>query len=64
MSYEAGSRECRMIVEAKDNLLKVMTSLENLESSNHLNLKLKAIYEELEIIHEKRKDLESKKNPL
>ncbi|ABX08761.1 Hypothetical protein P9211_08301 [Prochlorococcus marinus str. MIT 9211] len=60
MSYEAGSQECRRIVDAKDNLIKVMQSLDNLQSAEMIKNKLKLIYDELEDMHEKRKEIEHK----
>ena len=58
MSYEAGSTECRRIVDAKESLLKTMQSLKNLRNVEHINTQLKSIYEELELMHEERKQIE------
>ena len=41
MSYEAGSPECRKIIDAKENLLKIMQSLNNLENVDSIQFKLK-----------------------
>ncbi len=59
MSYEAGSKECRKIIEAKENILKAMEALDNLESAQKTHIKLKTIYDELEELHELRKALEN-----
>tara|TARA_B100000214_G_scaffold351878_1_gene306652 strand:- start:359 stop:538 length:180 start_codon:yes stop_codon:yes gene_type:complete len=52
MSYEAGSPECRNLIEAKENLIKIMNSLSNINSLDHIQTQLKEIYNELEEIHE------------
>ena len=59
MSYESGSLECRRLIEAKENLLKVMQALDYLNDVDHLNIKLKAIYLEIEEMHDQRKKLEN-----
>ena len=33
MSYESGSLECRKLIEAKENLIKIMQSLESLDDT-------------------------------
>ncbi len=58
MSYEAGSRECRRLVEAKENLIKTMESLKHLQNTEEINLNLKGIYDKLELMHEQRKKIE------
>ncbi len=58
-SYESGSLECRRLIEAKENLLKVMKALDYLENVEDINLKLKAIYKEMERMHDKRKQIEN-----
>jgi len=58
MSYEAGSKECRVIVEAKDSIIKIMQALDNLKSADSINHKLKKIYDELDEMHEMRKKIE------
>tara|TARA_Y100001968_G_C18904526_1_gene502336 strand:+ start:361 stop:540 length:180 start_codon:yes stop_codon:yes gene_type:complete len=59
MSYEAGSRECRNLIEAKENIIKVMQSLGELENLSHIQKQLKEIYNELEELHEIRRAKES-----
>ncbi len=58
MSYEAGSKECRRIVEAKENLIKTMQTLKGLNNTEDINAKIKSIYDELENMHEARKKIE------
>ncbi len=60
MSYESGSLECRRLVESKENLIKVMQTMESFEDTTHINLKLKEIYKEIEEMHQKRIKLEFK----
>ena len=64
MSYEAGSKECRHLIEAKESLLSAMDSLSNISSSDILQTQIKEIYNKLEIMHDKRKKIESTPNYL
>ena len=59
MSYEAGSKECRHLIEAKESLLLAMESLSNISSTDVLQIQIKDIYNKLEIMHDKRKKIES-----
>ena len=58
MSYEAGSKECRHLIEAKESLLLAMESLSNINSTDVLQIQIKEIYNELEVRHDKRKKIE------
>ena len=58
MSYEAGSKECRHLIEAKDSLLSAMESLSKINSTDLLQIQIKEIYNKLEIMHDKRKKIE------
>ena len=64
MSYEAGSKECRHLIEAKESLLSAMESLSSINSTELLQLQIKDIYNELEIMHDNRKKIESATNYL
>ena len=55
MSYEAGSKECRRLIEAKESLLSAMESLSNI--NDVLQIQIKDIYNKLEIMHDRRKKL-------
>tara|TARA_Y100001968_G_scaffold35938_1_gene27540 strand:- start:504 stop:692 length:189 start_codon:yes stop_codon:yes gene_type:complete len=59
MSYEAGSRECRNLIESKENLLKIMHSLSTIKNVEHLQNQLKSIYTELEEMHDIRRKVEN-----
>ena len=59
MSYEAGSKECRHLIEAKDSLLSAMESLSNISNTDVLQIQIKEIYNKLETMHDKRKKIES-----
>ena len=59
MSYEAGSRDCRNLIEAKENLIRVMESIDGLKSVDHMQEQLKSIYNELEALHEIRRNEEA-----
>ena len=58
MPYEAGSKECRHLIEAKESLLLAMESLSNINSTDVLQLQIKEIYNKLEVMHDKRKQIE------
>ncbi len=59
MSYEAGSTECRGLIEAKESLIKAMNSLSTIKNQDHIQRKLRDIYNELEQLHESRRIRES-----
>ena len=59
MSDEAGSTECRGLIEAKDSLIKAMNSLGSIENIDHIQKTLREIYNELEKLHESRRIKES-----
>ena len=58
MSYEAGSKECRHLIEAKESLLLAMESLSNINSTDILQIQIKEIYNKLEVMHDKRRQIE------
>ncbi len=62
MSYEAGSRECKNLIESKEGLIKVMESISKVENTRHIHEQLKKIYCEIEEMHDTRKAIE-KENP-
>ena len=59
MSYEAGSTQCRGLIEAKESLIKAMNSLRAIEELDHIQSTLREIYNELEQLHESRRIEES-----
>ena len=59
MSYEAGSSECRGLIEAKESLIKAMNSLGAIKNLDHIQNSLRDIYNELEQLHEFRRIKES-----
>ena len=59
MSYEAGSTECRGLIEAKESLIKAMNSLGAIQNLDHIQNRLREIYNELEKMHESRRVKES-----
>ena len=59
MSYEAGSTECRGLIEAKESLIKAMNSLGAIQNLDHIQNRLREIYNELEKLHESRRVQES-----
>ena len=59
MSSEAGSTQCRGLIEAKENLIKAMNSLGAVEDLDHIQMTLRDVYNELERLHESRRIKES-----
>ena len=59
MSYEAGSSECRGLIEAKESLIKAMSSLRAIEDLDHIQKILRDVYNDLERLHESRRIKES-----
>ena len=59
MSYEAGSPQCRGLIEAKESLIKAMNSLRAVEDLEHIHIRLREVYNELEEVHESRRRKES-----
>ena len=59
MSYEAGSKECRNLIDAKESLLSAMESLYEIVDAENIQLQIKDIYNTLEKMHDKRRDIES-----
>ena len=59
MSSEAGSTQCRGLIEAKECLIKAMNSLGAIENSDHIQKTLRDVYNELEKLHESRRIKES-----
>ena len=62
MSYEAGSKECRHLIEAKESLLSAMDALSNISSTDVIQLQIKEIYKKLDLLHDNRKKIESATN--
>ena len=58
MAYEAGSKECRHLIESKESLLLALESLSKINSTDVLQIQIKEIYNKLEIMHDKRKKIE------
>ena len=47
MSYEAGSKECRHLIEAKESLLSALDALGNINSTDLIQIQIKEIYNKL-----------------
>ena len=59
MSYEAGSKECRNLIDVKESLLSALETLSEIRDTENLQLQIKDIYNTLEKMHDNRRDLES-----
>ena len=61
MSSEAGSTQCRGLIEAKESLIKAMNSLGAIDGLDHIQITLRDVYNELEQLHESRRIKESRR---
>ena len=61
MSYEAGSPQCRGLIEAKESLIRAMNSLGSIDDLDHIQKILREVYNELEQVHDSRRKEESSK---
>lgn len=52
MSYEPGSTDCRLLIDAKHHLELALTSLSALPQSDHIQRQLKAVHQQLEGMHD------------
>ena len=59
MTSEAGSTQCRGLIEAKESLIKAMNSLGSIKDLDHIQKTLRDIYNELEELHDSRRIKES-----
>ncbi len=59
MSYEPGSQQCRLLIEAKESLLNAMKAIRSLDNIGSIQEKLMDVYSELEDMHENRRNVEN-----
>ena len=52
MSYEPGSTDCRLLIDAKHHLELALTSLSALPNSDHIQRQLKAVHQQHEGMHD------------
>ncbi len=52
MSYEPGSTDCRLLIEAKVNIENALLSLYAMPHTDHIQRQLKAVYRQLEGMHD------------
>ena len=52
MSYEPGSLDCRLLIDAKHHLELALTSISALPQSDHIQRQLKAVHQQLEGMHD------------
>ena len=59
MSYEPGSPECRSLIDAKENILNAMSSLNKIQEAKNIRTQLLDMYNKLEELHEIRRTTEN-----
>ena len=47
MSYEAGSKECRHLIEAKESLLSTLDALSNINSTDLIQIQIKCNFSKM-----------------
>ncbi len=52
MSYEPGSTDCRLLIDAKLHLENVLLTLYSMPHTDHIQRQLKAVYRQLEGMHD------------
>ena len=52
MSYEPGSTECRLLIDAKHHLEEALLTLDAMPHTDHIQRQLKAVYRQLEGMHD------------
>ena len=52
MSYEPGSLECRLLIDAKKHVELALASLNTLPQSDHIQRQLKSVHQQLEGMHD------------
>ena len=58
MSYEPGSLECRLLIDAKQHLELTLASLNGLPQSDHIQRQLKSVHQQLEGMHDLKRALQ------
>ena len=58
MSYEPGSLECRLLIDAKQHLELALASLNGLPQSDHIQRQLKSVHQQLEGMHDLKRALQ------
>ena len=62
MTLEAGSSQCRGLIEAKEYILRAMNSLESIENLEIIKKNLLDTFNQLEKAHEERREKEKGSN--
>lgn len=52
MTYEPGTTDCRMLIEAKEHIQGALRSLSELPRTEHIRLQLVSVYKQLEGMHD------------
>ena len=52
MSYEPGSTDCRLLIDAKHHLEEALLTLDAMPHTDHIQRQLKAVYRQLEGMHD------------
>jgi hypothetical protein len=57
MPYEPGTSECRVLIDSKTQIEALLLNLARLENTEHIRQQLVAVHNQLEGLHELRRNL-------
>jgi len=60
MENEAGTLDCYVFIESKEQIAKILFNLDKIENTEHICDQLKSIYNQIDGMHELKKSKRSK----
>ena len=63
MAYEPGTSECRVLIDSKAQIESVLRNLSRLESTETIRQQLVSVYNELEQLHDLRREQRRSQQP-
>ena len=64
MGNEAGTLDCYMFIESKEQIAKILFNLNKIDNTEHICDQLKSIYSQIDGMHELKKSKRGKKSSL
>ena len=64
MGNEAGTIDCYVFLESKEQIAKILFNLNKIENTEHICDQLKSIYQQIDGMHELKKSKRGKKSSL
>jgi len=63
MPYEPGTSECRVLIDSKGQIEAILRSLARLENTEAIRQQLVTVYNELEQLHDQRREQRRSQQP-